>query len=154
MAIHLFDTSALAKRYLSEAGSRWVRQVVAGETIAISRIVIVEMASVAARHYGEGRITRAQRNAIVQSFQSGIQDMVVIDVAPDVLDDAAALLISLPSTTMLRTLDAIHVISATRAFRAGAALGNLPGTLVSADNRLLNVAQQAGLATDDPRLHP
>ena len=154
MPIHLLDTSALAKRYFPEIGSRWVDHILRTETVAISEIVIVEFASVVARQHGEGHISSAQRSGILRLFRQDISDSIVVEIGRDILNDAAALLLALPRATMLRTLDAIHVVSAMRAFSDAATVGVPSGVLVSADNRLVTVAQQAGIDTDDPRLHP
>src|SRR2546421_104043 len=51
------DTSALAKRYLSEVGSTWVRSVTApaaGHVVIIAGVTVVEMFSLLARRGREG----------------------------------------------------------------------------------------------------
>ncbi|MEZ4672161.1 MAG: type II toxin-antitoxin system VapC family toxin [Anaerolineae bacterium] len=51
MTTYFVDTSALAKRYFSEAGSTWVQSWIepaAGNTIVIAELALVEMRSVLA----------------------------------------------------------------------------------------------------------
>ena len=57
MSVYFVDTSALAKRYLVEAGSAWVESWIApseGNAIVVSEIVIAEMRSLLARRVREG----------------------------------------------------------------------------------------------------
>jgi predicted nucleic acid-binding protein len=69
MSSVFFDSSALVKRYLTEAGTAWVRGLVApttGHTIWIAEITEVEVASaLAARQRAPRGITRRVRDATV-----------------------------------------------------------------------------------------
>ena len=65
------DTSALAKRYLGEVGSSWVRAVTApatGNVVIISELTTVELASLLARRVREGTLSRPDAAALEGAF--------------------------------------------------------------------------------------
>lgn len=60
MNSYYFDSSALIKRYLEEAGSSWVREQFAHpptSSVFISELTLVEVAAALARHEREKSIT-------------------------------------------------------------------------------------------------
>ncbi len=151
-----FDTSALAKRYLAETGSAWVRGITdpsSGNTIAISNITRVEIGAAIARRQRDprSRMSIADRDALIQLFDYHVaHDYLVMDLAPDVIDDAYRL----TQHHQLRGYDAVQLAAAftlnTQLIGAG-----LPALmLVAGDGELLTAAGAEGLATDDPYLHP
>jgi predicted nucleic acid-binding protein len=142
------DTSALAKRYMSEVGSSWVRGWILpskGHTVIISRLATVEMVSLMIRKHREGVVTYTDfaRNRDT-FFKHARQQYEVIELEQKVLSLARRLLVRHP----LRTLDAVQLASA---LSASQAFGTL--TFISADTRLLEAAAE-GLPTDDPNAHP
>jgi predicted nucleic acid-binding protein len=144
------DTSALAKRYIAETGSTWVRSWIlprARNSILVSALSKVELASVLARHERSGNITPSIRKRALNNFLLHARNQyVVIELTDRVLREARSLLFKHP----LRSLDALHLASAVVAERD---LG-LKLTFISADVRLLPVAAAEGFTTDDPTLHP
>ena len=60
MSLYYLDASALAKRYLTEKGTKWIQTLtdpVVGNTILIAEITQVEIAAaLAARHRSLGRL--------------------------------------------------------------------------------------------------
>ena len=70
MTHYFLDSSALAKRYVVEAGTHWVRSIMpggAGHVILIAHITPVEIVSGTMRRKREGSISA--RTAHVREFQ-------------------------------------------------------------------------------------
>ena len=69
------DTSALAKRYLLEAGSAWVRSVTqadAGNTVWISRAATVELTSAVCRRLREGTLSHAEADDAERTLRTDV----------------------------------------------------------------------------------
>ena len=150
MSAFFLDTSALAKRYMSEVGSTWVRSWILpkmGNTIIISRLATVEIVSLMIRKQREGGVSpadfRRNRNNFFLHLRNQYQ---VIEFQPRVLASARALLVQHP----LRTLDAIHLASALQAQKTF----DVKLSFICADVRLLVAAAAEGLPTDDPSAYP
>src|SRR5438552_14705676 len=62
--IHYVDTSALAKRYVEERGSKAVRALVHPSRIAVARVTYAELLATLARAGREGLITAEQRDVL------------------------------------------------------------------------------------------
>lgn len=154
MAQYFLDTSALAKRYLSETGSQWVQQLCVAESIAVSALVIVEISATLARRVREGSITAGERDGILRRFRRHLGQMTAIDVDLRILNAAGSIVVQSPSTIPLRSLDAIHIASVQSLTSPLTTRGLGPLTFVSADTRLLAAAQWAGFTTDNPEAHP
>ncbi len=150
MTLFFVDTSALAKRYIIEAGSTWVISWIepsAGNLIAISKLTFVEMRSVLTRRVREKFLTAAHANLLWTDFSAHIiSEYVVIPIDDAVIRRAEQLV----EHHSLRTLDAIQLSSA---LQAKFLLTNQL-TFVSADNNLLAAANAEGLTTDNPNMHP
>ena len=72
MADYFFDTSALVKRHVTEAGSVWVKSLVrakAGHTLYIARITAVEVTSAITRRQHAGDLSAAQAGAMLGHFR-------------------------------------------------------------------------------------
>jgi uncharacterized protein len=150
LSVLFADTSAIAKRYLMETGSVWVRQwanPAAGNIIIISGLATVEVAAAVARREREGTISPNDAMTLRRVFAGHInQSYTVINLSKGVLAHARDLVGKYP----LRSLDAIQLASA---LRAAQTLGITP-TFISADQRLLSAATAEGFAVDDPNAHP
>lgn len=144
-----FDTSALAKRYITETGTTWVRNTVSlksGNTIIISELCQMELISLLARKLREGNVTLIDFNLLKNDFLIHCEQQYrIIPIVKMVQRYTQQLLIKHP----LRTLDAIQLASAVRASR----LMKIFPQFISADNRLLTIAAQEGFTTN-PNHHP
>jgi len=72
MADYFFDTSALVKRHVIEAGSPWVKSLVrakAAHTLYIARITAVEVTSAITRRQHGGHLSPAQAGAMLGHFR-------------------------------------------------------------------------------------
>lgn len=146
------DTSALAKRYLTEAGSAWVRSWIepsAGNVIIISDIAIVEFQSVLARHRNDGLITPAQELTLYTALLADRDnEYLSVPLEVSVLKRAGNLVSRY--VPLLRIPDALQLASA---LEAEVSLGEKL-TFISGDKKLLSFAVAEGLTTDDPYAHP
>ncbi|MEZ5540202.1 MAG: type II toxin-antitoxin system VapC family toxin [Pseudomonadales bacterium] len=128
-----FDSSAFAKRYVSEAGTDDVLSLCQQATeLCLSAIAIPELVSAFCRLQREGHITMVQYQALKKNLLLDIADAAVCDLTPTVMRHT---LLSLEENN-LRAMDAIHV---------GSALALQVDRFVTADVRQLNAAKQMGL---------
>ncbi|MEG4216560.1 type II toxin-antitoxin system VapC family toxin [Microcoleus sp. Pol14C6] len=152
--IYFLDSSALIKRYVVEIGSPWIKTLTdsqTGNSLLVVRITWVEVLSAFARRQREGGITAAEVAALIQKFRSEFNSRYrVIEVDLALVERAGELIVQYP----LRAYDAVQLATA---LRVQSVLTSMPETqliFVSADNRLLNIAQSAGLAIDNPNNYP
>jgi len=152
--LHYLDTSSVAKSYLPEAGSRWMNDLIEAEPIVISSLVLVEVASEFGRRMRESVLTAAQRDAAYALFLQDTQRYLVLGLVRATVREAATLCLTAPPSLQLRTLDALHLVTARRAFGLARRRGQSIGALVSADQRLLRIAAMSGLPIMNPEDHP
>ena len=152
--IYFLDSSALIKRYVVEIGSPWIKTLTdsqTGNSLLLVRITWVEVLSAFARRQREGGITAAEVAALIAKFRSEFNSRYrVIEVDLALVERAGELIVQYP----LRAYDAVQLASA---LRVQSLLASMPETqliFVSADNRLLDIAQSAGLAIDNPNNYP
>ncbi len=154
MAYYFLDTSALVKRYIPEAGTTWMRSITAssaGNTIIIEQITQVEIISGASRRKRDGSIPARTAHAIRLIIDRHIsREYMVIALTFSVIRRAEDLLEAHP----LRAYDAVQLASAIEANNRLTLMGLSALTFVSADNRLVAVANAEGLTTDDPNQYP
>ncbi|MEG4521119.1 MULTISPECIES: type II toxin-antitoxin system VapC family toxin [unclassified Microcoleus] len=152
---YFLDTSALVKRYVPELGSNWIQSITvpaAGNFLAISQITWVEVCSAFSRRQREGTLSVDEVDQLMVDFRTDFENQYeVLEVDRTLIEIAGALVMQNP----LRAYDAVQLASALR-FQS-TTLVSVPNTqlvFVSADNRLLDIAQSAGLATDNPNNYP
>jgi predicted nucleic acid-binding protein len=134
-----FDTSALVKRYVDEAGRREVLQLLRRHECVTSAVLPVEVRSALRRRVADGSIGAARLPAILKRVAADRPYWTLVEVGTDVLAVAETLV----ATFRIRTLDAIHVASA----QLFAARVSRPALLfVSADTRQTETAAAVGLA--------
>ena len=112
------DTSALAKRYLNEAGSEaFEAYLIARGGGIVSTLTVAEMRCLLARRRREGSIDAGLEARIVAAFEEDVLTGVLVlrRVLDEVLDEdvwEAARLADRLREHALRTLDALHLASA------------------------------------------
>jgi hypothetical protein len=150
LSAYYLDTSALAKRYLVETGTSWVRNLTArssGHVIVICDLTPVEFFSLSARRLREKKLTVADVITLQTTFIAHHeQDYLSTPLEKSVLTLARAFVSKYP----LRPPDAIQLASA---IDAVVTLGE-PITFICADQDLLAAAQAEGLKTDNPNFYP
>jgi predicted nucleic acid-binding protein len=128
-----FDSSALAKGYLKEAGTEEVLEMLmATEELGTCVLCLVEMMSALNRHQREGTITTRQYQDIKRGFLGDMADADIVGLNGVVVDRSMALLERLS----LKAADALHIASA---------LEWEADCFVSADKQQLAAAREAGL---------
>lgn len=132
------DTSALVKKYITEAGSSVVREAIGGSELAgLSTIVRAETSAALAKSVRMGNITREEGLAALQLFRSEWASMIHIQASENVIARAD----SMAWEYHLRGYDAIHLASA---IVWQESLGR-PVTMAVFDQKLWTVAEQVGL---------
>lgn len=101
-----FDASALAKWYIDESGTDLVKRLLDAPA-ATSRLSGVEVPSAIIRRAREAATPAARRDGVLHSFNLGLADMFIVELAPDVVLAANGIL----SRNTLRASDAIHLAS-------------------------------------------
>lgn len=131
-----FDTPALVKRYIREAGTDavpgWCEQ---ATEIGLSGIAPPEIVSAFCRLRREERLTEAQYQRLKALLLADIEDMAVCDLTPAVLAQAVDSL----ENSVLRGMDAIHI---------GSAVALKADVFVSGDKRQCAAATRAGLRAE------
>ena len=150
MTAYFVDTSALAKRYISETGSTWTRSwlhIHTGNVILVSELVRVEMFSLLHRYQRMGTFSNTSVGRMKNTFLHHLQfEYSIVTLDSLLIIEAADLTIQHP----LHTLDSVQLACGLVAARSI----KQQITFVSADNNLLNAANAEGLTTDNPNLHP
>lgn len=139
MSLAYFDTSALVKHYVREAGSSRVRALLVSYEFLSSAITPVELHSALQRRHRQGDITQTNYDSVVVRIASDRSYWQLVGLVPQVLTKAEELV----ATQNLRTLDAIHLASAL--IIQDSLRTSIP--FVSADARQLTAAQSYNLRT-------
>jgi uncharacterized protein len=150
LSVYFFDTSALAKRYVTEKGSRWIKRITrkrSGNVLVLSTLATVELVAAIVRREREGTLSNTTRIRIQNHFFKHLhKTYLVVDLGASVLAIAQAMVAKHP----LRTLDSLQLACAVEAMQ----LLGVPIIFVSADQRLLTAAAAEGFVIDDPNAHP
>ena len=134
-----FDTSALSKWYLNEAGSDDVEKYIQDHgPVDMSDLTVVEMRCLLARRRREGNIDPKTEIKIFATFEEDIrQRFLICHPLPDGLTAGAVNLLSVHPDLPIRALDALHLMIA-REIRAE--------VLVTADRVMVAGAKAMGFS--------
>jgi predicted nucleic acid-binding protein len=128
-----FDSSALVKRFIREAGTDEVlAQCDRATELAVAVIAVPEVISAFRRLVREGRLGEAQYAALKADLGADLADAVLCETSPQVVQRAIAAL----EAHRLRAMDALHI---------AAALVGTADVFVSADARQCAAAAALGL---------
>lgn len=139
MAWAYFDTSALVKRYVDEAGRGEVLRLLRRYDVVTSAILPIEVRSALRRRLSDGTLDAARVTAMLPRLASDRAYWTFVEIGTDLLTAAETLVATHP----IRTLDAIHVASA-QLFRTRLSIHEL--LFVSADTRQIDAARAVGMA--------
>ena len=144
------ETSALAKRYISETGSEWISRLFSDDetgSIYIAELTIVERTSAVVRRLKGGSLSPTEAAKTLTSFDRHlVTDYFILEINSELLRQARVLV----STHGLRGYDAVQLAVAENFNRNQNDLG-LPGvTIISADGELLAAAKADGLVIENP----
>jgi predicted nucleic acid-binding protein len=152
MAILYFDTSALVKLYIREAGSDFLLTQVhpdAGHRLAILSLARVELRSAVRRRARLGEITADIAQQVIDSLSHHISDVFLVQpVNESVLDTASGLI----DRHSLRSYDAIQ-LAGLISMRDVSADKGLEHHFVCADLQLLAAAAREGFIAVNPGDH-
>jgi predicted nucleic acid-binding protein len=159
MSTFYFDSSAIVKLYLREAGSRWVDQIYTNRDqagnlthqIAISKIGIVEVSAAISRRQRMGAITpETQQKLFTLFIHDSNQRLRLLGITDSIIQLAAAL----TQRSFLRGYDAMNLAAALIFNQERIEAGLPPVTFVSADHALCKSAITQGLIAENPNNYP
>lgn len=131
----VFDSSAFAKRYIEEAGSQEVEDILQSSTVlGLCIICMPEVISALNRRLREGMIEADHYAQIKQQLVDDIHDAVILNLTPTVITRS----ITLMENNVLRAMDSLHLACAVE-WQAD--------LFVSSDHKQIVAAQWAGLKT-------
>jgi len=129
------DSSAFAKRFVEESGSRQVEALCAqADELGLCVLCVPDIISALNRRLREKGLTPQDYSRAKQRLSQDVRDAVIVNLTPEVIQSGIALL----ETNPLRTLDALHVACA-MAWEAD--------LFASSDHRQIAAAKHAGLKT-------
>ena len=144
------DSSAIVKRYVTEAGSEYVDGLTDpnnGNAILLARITQVEVAAAITRRSRSGNTTLADADNAIAAFQYDlINTYYRIEITPAVLDSA----MFLARKHGLRGYDAVQLAAVLDANTESQNAGLPAVTLVSSDDELNLAAAAEGIKIEDP----
>lgn len=152
MAGYFLDSSAVVKRYVTERGSTWVRQLTApaaGNDIYLARIAGAEVVAALVSHtppLPPPLLTQALSDFRFD-FQAQYQ---LIEITAALIQEAMVL----AERRRLRGYDAVQLAAALQVHAVHVVIGVTSIVFVSADVRLNAAATAEGLGVDDANSHP
>lgn len=153
MAAYFLDSSALVKRYATEAGTAWVTGLIApaaGNLIYIARITGVETVAAVARKRKGKLLSTGDATTALSTLRKELAGLfAIVEVTTALLTTA----MDITDKHELRGYDAVQLESALEANRERLAQSLPPLVLVTADADLLAAGSAEGLMTDDPNNH-
>jgi predicted nucleic acid-binding protein len=128
--VRYFDTSALVKQYLQEAGSKTVLGLLkTGEKVYTASLTYAETHAAFSRRTRQGRLTRETARKLALRFDKDWESYDIVILSENVLSLTRQMLYRYP----LRSADAIHLASALLlADQPNRSLGICPPTADSA----------------------
>lgn len=150
--IYFADTSALVKRYVNEVGSGYIRTLLATPDNILYQTFLTPF-EITSAFYRRQRMKELSVEEVALALQAyrvhSHQEYVLVPYSEALMNTAEALLARYP----LRTLDAIQ-LAAALTLKSTFPADDVPLTFLSADDRLIAVAQQEHLLTENPNSHP
>ena len=150
MAVFLFDSSALVKRYLKESGSQWVRttlQPATGHTILVAQTTPVELVAAVTRRMRGGFLSVSDADEVISDivYDTAIQYQPVF-MTHDVVKRA----MTLSRVYGLRGYDAIQLGTAIHVLVRQAGEEISPVRFVCSDQELIQAAVAEGVVVFNP----
>jgi predicted nucleic acid-binding protein len=152
VADYFFDSSALAKAYIAETGTIWVRTILDDEQhqIYISQVAPLEVVAALTRRFHVGDLTLQERNDAAREVRNDCLSYLVVDVTDECIEAA----IDLALKHNPRAYDAVQLASALIVSNVLSLNPQSAGvTLVSADLELNSAGSSDGLHIEDPNSH-
>ena len=150
---YFLDSSALLKRYVPEVGTTWMQSISDPQSqnlLIVAHIAWVEICSAVARRQREASISSIQANQILAAFRAHWNTQYFIVAIDNTVIDLAGQLVN---QHPLRAYDAVQ-LAAALSLQGQLTPSNASLTFLTADTRLLAIAQAENLLADNPNLHP
>ena len=153
MPLYFLDSSAIFKRYISEAGTSWILSLhkpSAQSVIYVAQITGVEVVSAISRRLRGNRLTQKAADKAVFRFKRDFANKFrIIRLNDQIIAEA----MRLSETHFLRGYDSAQLAIALELEKRFALQKFTLITFVSADNNLNSAATAEGLAVDNPNNH-
>ena len=153
MVTFFFESSALAKLYIAEIGTDWIKQIcdpAKGNTIFVASVAGVEVVSAITRRQRAGAISLNDAKIALRDFRHDFADeFFIIEVDDNLISNAMAL----AEKHALRGYDAVQLAAALEVQSQRIEDELPPPELISADTALNDAALLEGLKVDDPNNH-
>ena len=146
--IYFLDTSALAKRYLSERGSNRLRRLLDRKEDIFYQTFLtpLEVASALYRRLRSREISPAELSFLLRAYVAHChEDYLLLPYSDALMDRASALI----ARNALRALDALQLASALE-LRDSLPAEAHPLAFLSADDRLLEAAREEHFQAENP----
>ena len=148
MTLFYLDSSAWLKRYLLEPGSDWITRLFqSGDPLASSVLGYIEVGSALSRQQVPRKLDQEKLARLQQQLEEDWADLAGLPVTDEVVGRA----LRLARGYKLRAADAVHLATALGVNDALVGTGNSL-VLIASDEDLLAVAQQTGLAVENPAI--
>jgi len=153
LSAYFFDSSALVKRYVSEAGTSWVAGIIdaTGDYhIHVARITGVEVISAITRRARGNSVSNADAQLALSLFQHEFfNNFTITELSPILINRA----MQLAEMYALRGYDAVQLAAALHVQSYFSSLTSSGLTMISADDELNAAAAAEGLIIEDPNAH-
>lgn len=148
LVIWFADTSALAKRYVNEPGSQWLRRELAQHQIILAQITSVEMMAALGRRYRQGNLSQfalyqSRRRFLAHRAQQQYQ---IIELSAPMVEEAMRLAVAYE----LRAYDAVQLATALYAVKS---VTRPRFVFVTADSQLEATCVAEKLPVENPLNH-
>lgn len=150
MGIYFVDSSALVKRYINEAGSKWILNLFTpalNNEIFIAAITSVEIIAAVTRAKRGRRISSNDALAVCNRFKN---DLLTRYQVVEITESVIATGMTLAEAYGLRGYDAIQLAAGCAINTLCVSSGLASVVLVSADNELNTAASNEGLVVENP----
>jgi predicted nucleic acid-binding protein len=153
VADYFFDSSALAKAYVAETGTHWVRTLLDDEQhrIYISQLAEVEVIAALTRRFSIGDLTQQDRDQLARDARQDCASFLVVNITAEIIEAA----VDLALKYNLRAYDAVQLASALEVRDLLVQNSQNPSilSLVSADLELNRASALEGVQVDNPNFH-
>ena len=129
------DSSAFAKRFIEESGSREVEKLCTQATeLCLSVICVPEIISALNRRLREKHLTKQDYATAKRRLSEDVRDAIIVNLTTEVIHSSIEIL----ETNPIRTMDALHI---------ACALEWHADLMASSDHQQIAAAKRAGLKT-------
>ena len=152
--VYFLDSSALLKRYVSEVGTAWVQSIADPQNqylLFVAHITWVEVCSAVARRQREGSISDVHANQLLIAFREHWDAQYFTAVINETIIELAGQLVK---KHPLRAYDAVQLAAALSIRNEIKLPSRASFHFLTADDRLLVIAQAENLLVDNPNWHP